>query len=203
MTVIIISIITIILLYLAIGDVMLDPFPFGGGVTTLESLSVCTPVITLPSRQSVPQLAAGMIQTMLGFNGDDKDLSGGREGFNGFDKGFFCSSSEDKIIDDNDSNEHISSTKIRDVLIVNNVKQYVSIVLTLLLSAKKTNIELKKSVHQSIDPSITNSSVNEHNIPSLLSIRQHICDKSYKIYSQQDSVHDWEKFFISVSSYVI
>jgi hypothetical protein len=182
MTVIIISIMTIILLYLAIGDVMLDPFPFGGGVTTLESLSVCTPVITLPSRQSVPQLAAGMIQTMLGFNGDDKDLSGGREGFNG---------------------EHISSTKIRNVLIVNNVQQYISISLTLLLSARMTNMKLKKSVHPSIDPSITNSSVNKHNIPSLLSIRQHICDKSYKIYSQQDSVHDWEKFFISVSSYVM
>eukprot|EP01032_Pedospumella_encystans_P018552 gene18552-21115_t len=43
---------------LAIGDVMLDPFPFGGGVTTLESVAVCTPVVTLPSRQSVPQLAA-------------------------------------------------------------------------------------------------------------------------------------------------
>ena len=44
---------------LAVGDVMLDPFPFGGGVTTLESIAVCTPVITLPSAQSVPQLAAG------------------------------------------------------------------------------------------------------------------------------------------------
>ena len=44
---------------LAIGDVMLDPFPFGGGVTTLESVAVCTPVVTLPSRQSVPQLATG------------------------------------------------------------------------------------------------------------------------------------------------
>ena len=44
---------------LAIGDLMLDPFPFGGGVTTLESVSVCTPVITFPSAQSVPQLAAG------------------------------------------------------------------------------------------------------------------------------------------------
>jgi hypothetical protein len=44
---------------LAVGDVMLDPFPFGGGVTTLESLAVCTPVLTLPSAQSVPQLAAG------------------------------------------------------------------------------------------------------------------------------------------------
>lgn len=44
---------------LSVGDVMLDPFPFGGGVTTLESVAVCTPVVTLPSRQSVPQLAAG------------------------------------------------------------------------------------------------------------------------------------------------
>jgi predicted O-linked N-acetylglucosamine transferase (SPINDLY family) len=44
---------------LAAGDVMLDPFPFGGGVTTLESLAVCTPVVTLPPSQSVPQLAAG------------------------------------------------------------------------------------------------------------------------------------------------
>ena len=47
------------LMLLAIGDVMLDPFPFGGGVTTLESLAVCTPVITLPDAQSVPQLATG------------------------------------------------------------------------------------------------------------------------------------------------
>jgi hypothetical protein len=44
---------------LAIGDVMLDPFPFGGGVTTLESVAVCTPVVTFPSGQSVPQLATG------------------------------------------------------------------------------------------------------------------------------------------------
>lgn len=44
---------------MAVGDVMLDPFPFGGGVTTLESVAVCTPVITLPAAQSVPQLAAG------------------------------------------------------------------------------------------------------------------------------------------------
>lgn len=45
----------------SIGDLMLDPFPFGGGVTTLEALLFCTPVITLPSRQNVPQLTAGML----------------------------------------------------------------------------------------------------------------------------------------------
>ena len=27
------------------------PIPFGGGVTTLESLAVCTPVLTLPAQQ--------------------------------------------------------------------------------------------------------------------------------------------------------
>lgn len=47
---------------LAVGDVMLDPFPFGGGVTTLESVAVCTPVVTWPSAQSVPQLAAGKLK---------------------------------------------------------------------------------------------------------------------------------------------
>jgi predicted O-linked N-acetylglucosamine transferase (SPINDLY family) len=46
------------------SDVMLDPFPFGGGVTTLEGLAVCTPVVTCPSLQSVPQLAAGMLRKM-------------------------------------------------------------------------------------------------------------------------------------------
>jgi predicted O-linked N-acetylglucosamine transferase (SPINDLY family) len=39
---------------LAAGDLMVDPFPFGGGVTTLEALAVCTPVMTAPELQSVP-----------------------------------------------------------------------------------------------------------------------------------------------------
>ena len=38
------------LVLLSLGDVMIDPFPFGGGVTTLESLAVCTPVITQPGK---------------------------------------------------------------------------------------------------------------------------------------------------------
>ena len=49
---------------LAVGDLMIDPYPFGGGVTVLESLSVCTPVLTAPSLQSVPSLAAGIIRAM-------------------------------------------------------------------------------------------------------------------------------------------
>lgn len=49
---------------LALGDVMVDPFPFGGGVTTLEALAVCTPVVTLPALQNVPALTAGMLRTL-------------------------------------------------------------------------------------------------------------------------------------------
>lgn len=48
------------------SDVCLDPHPFGGGVTTLEALSVCSPVVTLPSAQTVPTLAAGMLRAMGG-----------------------------------------------------------------------------------------------------------------------------------------
>jgi hypothetical protein len=46
------------------ADVVLDPWPFGGGVTSLEALSLGVPVVTLPSRQSVVQLAAGFYQRM-------------------------------------------------------------------------------------------------------------------------------------------
>ncbi|RHY87651.1 hypothetical protein DYB35_009506 [Aphanomyces astaci] len=49
---------------LAVVDVMVDPFPFGGGVTTLDALAVGLPVITLPSRQTVLQLAAGFYRYM-------------------------------------------------------------------------------------------------------------------------------------------
>ena len=41
----------------------------------LEALAACAPVVTLPSRQSVPRLAAGMYQAM-----DLTDLVVGSEG---------------------------------------------------------------------------------------------------------------------------
>lgn len=56
---------------LTVGDVMVDPFPFGGGVTTMEAFAVCTPVITLPL-QTVPALTAGMLTQLF----DEPDNSG-------------------------------------------------------------------------------------------------------------------------------
>lgn len=42
------------------ATILLDPFPFGGGVTTLEAFSVCRLIVTAPSLQTVPALTAGM-----------------------------------------------------------------------------------------------------------------------------------------------
>lgn len=77
---------------LSFADVILDPYPFGGGVTTLDALAlgvyvcclvrwvsryftrrmttVCvggvidSPVVTMPTAQTVPQLAAGFLRYM-------------------------------------------------------------------------------------------------------------------------------------------
>jgi predicted O-linked N-acetylglucosamine transferase (SPINDLY family) len=46
---------------ISMSDILLDPYPFGGGVTTLEAFSLCKPVVTLPSAQSVPMLTKGML----------------------------------------------------------------------------------------------------------------------------------------------
>jgi tetratricopeptide (TPR) repeat protein len=46
------------------ADVCLDTFPIGGGITSLEILSVGTPVITLPDLQSTMHLTAGLYEAM-------------------------------------------------------------------------------------------------------------------------------------------
>ena len=53
------------------SDVLLDPYPFGGGVTTLEAFSLCKPVVTCPGMQTVPQLTAGMYRAMGGGRGGE------------------------------------------------------------------------------------------------------------------------------------
>ena len=44
---------------LAAAHVVLDTFPWGGGVTSLEALSVCAPIVVLPSSTSVLHLTLG------------------------------------------------------------------------------------------------------------------------------------------------
>lgn len=46
------------------SELLLDPFPFGGGVTSLEAFHACKAVVTLPSLQTVPKLTSGMIRVM-------------------------------------------------------------------------------------------------------------------------------------------
>lgn len=49
---------------LAQADVMLDPFPFGGGNTTYEALAVGTPVVTKPGRFLRGRIAGALYQRM-------------------------------------------------------------------------------------------------------------------------------------------
>lgn len=51
-------------LLLNMSLLLLDPFPFGGGVTSLEAFAYCKPVVTLPSLQTVPRLTGGMLQSI-------------------------------------------------------------------------------------------------------------------------------------------
>lgn len=107
---------------LGIGDVMIDPFPFGGGVTTLESLAVGTPTITLPNKQrTVPYLAVGMIETLL-------------------------------AKEDDDSYDITRTEVIRDLLIVKSVEDYVNNTLYLISKkGESTLVTLRKTILENSD----------------------------------------------------
>ena len=47
----------------ALTSVFLNTFPYGAGVTSSESFSVCVPVVTLPSKISVLQMTLAQIRT--------------------------------------------------------------------------------------------------------------------------------------------
>jgi protein O-GlcNAc transferase len=49
---------------LSVCQVMIDPFPFGGGNTVLEALSVDLPVVTLPTEYARCRIAQTLYQTM-------------------------------------------------------------------------------------------------------------------------------------------
>ncbi|CAH0370893.1 unnamed protein product [Pelagomonas calceolata] len=52
-------------------DAFLDTYPWGGGVTVLESLAMCTPVVVLPRKTTILQLGLGHLRTI----GLERDLA--------------------------------------------------------------------------------------------------------------------------------
>ena len=53
------------LMLLSFVSVFLNPFPFGSGITSSDALSLCIPVVTLPSEISVLHFAMAQIVTMF------------------------------------------------------------------------------------------------------------------------------------------
>jgi predicted O-linked N-acetylglucosamine transferase (SPINDLY family) len=45
-------------------DVLLDPYPWGGGITSFEAFALCVPVVTLPAATTVMQLTLGQYRQM-------------------------------------------------------------------------------------------------------------------------------------------
>ena len=48
----------------AASDAMLEPFPWGAGVTAFEAFALCVPLVALPARTTVLQLALGQYRAM-------------------------------------------------------------------------------------------------------------------------------------------
>ena len=61
-----------------VSDVVLDTFPFGGGVTSLQTLAMGAPLVTLPSRFLRGRLTLALYRQM-GCTLRDADFSGGAD----------------------------------------------------------------------------------------------------------------------------
>lgn len=156
---------------LAIGDVMLDPYPFGGGVTTLESIAVCTPVVTLPGAQSVPQLAAGRQPAPRRyFLPKYRSLS----------NGFLPLCALGMLY-------HMNlAPSVQEALIVGTSTAYLETTLAFLQDAEGRG----RSAGEATEASASTSG----STVSLLRTRAEVCAKSHVLYANNDTLRDWNAF---------
>jgi predicted O-linked N-acetylglucosamine transferase (SPINDLY family) len=54
----------VLLAFLAMADVVLDTFPWGGGITSIESLAMCAPTVTMHSAERETQFTVGFYHRM-------------------------------------------------------------------------------------------------------------------------------------------
>jgi len=157
------------LIMLAAGDVMLDPFPFGGGVTTLEAVSVCTPVVTLPARQSVPALAAGMLTRVMRAANYSRSSSG----------------SGDSVLKD-DAGALIGK------LVANSEDEYVAIALSLLSVMDEST---GTAMDDDKDGSASESGPGRETQDSLVvRTRRVLCDNGHVLFDDKASIKAWDSF---------
>ena len=138
---------------------------YGGGVTTLESLAVCTPVITFPMEQTVVSLAAGQLRSLSsptkGTNscaGIGSDTNSGGVRTTGDGDNFSCSA------------DSSLASQIDRWLVVKSASDYIA----------NSNALLGPD----------SASISEE----LLQLRKGICLHSHRLYATSDAVTDWTLF---------
>lgn len=162
----------------------MDPFPFGGGVTTFESLAMCTPVITAPSLQSVPALAKGIIETLqLSKEYEDMLIIDRFHSVMNRDKRHPIYISNNSIIDgytDHDSEDMMNPF----------IRQYIDSIYRM--------FSLHSSTAYPNDILIDDEKVDEAmNDSILIDIRRQICSNRHKIFegSKHRAVDEFEELF--------